>query len=136
MIQRGVQSPACLMRCISGPSRRSPGQLRQVLADGVPPATVLMAPALWQRQQTARWDRRTWVVVRGRHPAHHDGLAAWRSTAATCAQSRPRPGRGEDTGCGTRHQCVATDRMAGRQQHAAELAVCPLASRPAHGDAR
>ena len=33
-------------------------------------------PGLRQRQQVARRAHRTWGELRGRHPAHHDGLAA------------------------------------------------------------
>jgi SRSO17 transposase len=50
-------------------------QLRQAVADGVPPRGT-DGPSLWQQQQTACWDQRTWADLRGRHPAHHDGLAA------------------------------------------------------------
>jgi len=45
-MRRGGTSPARLMRSVSRPSRRSLcSQLRQALADGVPPAPVVMDPA-------------------------------------------------------------------------------------------
>ena len=34
---------------------------------------------LRQQWQTTCLDQRTWADLRGRHPAHHDGLTAWRS---------------------------------------------------------
>ena len=82
-------------------------------------------PGLWQRRQIARWDQRTWADLCGRHPAHHDGLAAWRSTVAAGAQIGPRPARhaaaprrdasaglGQDAGSGACRRCLA-DRSPG-----------------------
>ena len=84
-VMAGIRKPS--------PSRRSPcsscaRRWRMVChragADG---------PGLWQRQQTASWDQRTWADLCGRHHARDDGLAARRSTVATCVPLRPRPAR-------------------------------------------
>ena len=78
-------------------------QMRQALADGVPPGVGADGPGVWQRQQIASWDQRTWAALRGRHPAHHDGLAARRGAVATGvpAQAAAGPASG----------CAATRRI-------------------------
>ncbi len=106
-------------------------------------------PGLWQRQQTACWDQRTRAHLRGRHPAHHDGLAARRGTVAACDQIRPRPTRRPLRRDGT-HRPVSAKTLA--LELAAEAwqqitwrdgSNTPLSSRfarwrvrPAHDDAR
>ena len=118
-------------------------QLRQAVADGVPPGVALMDPAYGNDSKLRAGISELGLTLRGRHPAHHDGLAARRGTVAAGAQIRPRPARhavaprrdasaglSQDPGSGTRRRCLATDQVARRQQHAAEFAVRPMAGSP------
>jgi SRSO17 transposase len=65
-------------------------QLRQALADGVPPAVVLADPA-YGTTAVFELGSLNSGALRGRYPAHHDGLAARRGAASAAA---PRSGRG------------------------------------------
>src|SRR6478672_10137063 len=56
----------------------------------------------------------------GPRPARH-AVAPRRDASA---------GLGQDTGSGTCRRCLATDRVARRQQHATDLAVRPMAGSP------
>ena len=104
--------------CFQTKSEIALQQVREALADGVPPG----------------------VDLRGRHPARHDGLASRRSTVAAGVQSGPRAarqaaasrrdassGRRQDTGSGTPCRRLATDQMAGRQQHSIVCAWAHIA---------
>lgn len=111
-------------------------QMRQALADGVPPAVVLMDPA-HGNDSKLRAGISAWSPLRGRHPAHDAALAARRGATATVAQAWPRPachppvarcdasaGLRPVAGGGTAARGLAADRMARRQQRASDLALC------------
>ena len=118
-------------------------QLRQALADGVPPAPVLMDPAYGNDSKLrAGISELGLTYVAGILPT----TMVWRPgeaplpPASRAGRGRPgkrlrrdathRPVVSEDTGSGTRCRRLATDQMAGRQQHAADFAVCPMAGAP------
>ena len=118
-------------------------QLRQALADGVPPAVALMDPAYGNDSKLrAGISELGLTYVAGILPT----TMVWRPGEAPlppASRIRPRPARqaaasrrdastglGQDTGSGACRRCLAADHVAGRQQHAADLAVCPMAGAP------
>jgi SRSO17 transposase len=118
-------------------------QLRQALAEGVPPAPVLMDPAYGN-------DSKLRAGISGLGLTYVAGIMSttmvWRPgeapLPAASRSGRGRPGtrlrrdetppagRGQDTGSRASHRCLADNHLARRQQHATNLAVCPMAGPP------
>jgi SRSO17 transposase len=112
-------------------------QLRQAVADGVPPGVALMDPAYGNSKLRAGISELALAYVAGILPT----TMVWRPDEAPLPPA-PRSGRGRPATrlrrdethrpvlaprSGTCRRCLATDHVAGRQQHATDLAVRPLA---------
>ena len=118
-------------------------QLRQAVADGVPPGVALMDPAYGNDSKLrAGISELGLAYVAGIQPT----TMVWRPGEAPLpplpGSGRGRPGTrlrrdrdasaglSQDTGSGTRRRCLATDQVARRQQHPTDLAVRPMADSP------
>jgi SRSO17 transposase len=113
-------------------------QVRQALANGVPAGVALMDPAYGNDSKLrAGISELGLTYVAGILPT----TMVWRPGEAPLPPAfkagRGRPGKrlrrdtsagvSQDTGSGTLCRRLATDQMAGRQQYAADFAVCPMA---------
>ena len=115
-------------------------QLRQAVADGVPPGVALMDPAYGNDSKLrAGISELALAYVAGIQPT----TMVWRPGEAPLPPA-PRSGRGRPAkrlrrdethrpvsaktlALELRRRCLATDQVAGRQQHATDLAVRPMA---------
>ena len=124
-------------------------QVRQALADGVPPGVALMDPAYGNDSKLRAGISELGLNLRGRHPAHHDGLASGEAPLPPASRAgRGRPGkrlRRDETHQPVSAKTLALELAADAWQQITwrDGSNTPLTSRfarwrvrPAHDDAR
>ena len=126
-------------------------QVRQALADGVPPGVALMDPAYGNDSKLRAGISELGLNYVAGHPVHHDGLAARRGALATSVPFRPWLARqaaatlGDETHQPVSAKTLALELAADARQQITwwDGSNTPLTSRfarwrvrPAHDDAR